>query len=356
MHGDNKQQMRTVAKKLLRSVVPHPGQRKHARDAARAYAGIIANAGVSPLTAATRRTIRDYAVAVLGSRHFTPWLEVYSVYRGQFLEGWIPDDFFEQHVLPKVNADYRNFGIAKTLSRRILATDLLPDVAYRVNGLWLDVNCEQIPPQALHKLLFQYGDTVFAKSESSAQGLGISILRESTFDPSTFALKGNLVVQRAVKQAAWFEAISPGCVATLRVTTASREGRAPQFTAAHFRMGVAGQRFIESAASLKIPVLGSSGELSEFASDPKWCRHRTHPDTGVAFAGMVIPGMADAIRVCLELHARVPQIGVIGWDCAISDSGPELLEWNTRHPGIKFEEATVGPAFVGFDYERLAAE
>jgi hypothetical protein len=349
------QQLRKAAKKTLRSVVPDASQRWHRGVAEAAYRGIISNPGVSPLSAATKRKIRDYAAEVLGSPHFTPWLEVFTAYQGEFREGWIPEDYFERRVLPKINGEFRTFGTAKTLSRRILATDLLPDIAYCVKGQWLDTHDQPIPRASLKSVLFAGGDTVFAKAESTSKGKGIAILQASTFDPATPPVEGNFVVQRAVRQSPWFEQISPGCVATLRVTTAWDGAEKPQFTACHLRVGIGGVRFVISSSSLKIPIVGTTGDLVDIGTDPDWKRHSSHPDTGVVFKGLTVPGVPAAVEACLQMHAHVPHLGVIGWDCAITESGAtELLEWNTRYPGVKFGEASVGPTFLGLNFERFA--
>jgi D-alanine-D-alanine ligase-like ATP-grasp enzyme len=67
-----------------------------------------------------------------------------------------------------------------------------------------------------------------------------------------------------------------------------------------------------------------------------------------------VPSLADAIRFAEGLHARVPQLGLVGWDLAIDHEGrPVLLEWNTVHPGVHYNEALDRPNYVGEQWELL---
>ena len=79
----------------------------------------------------------------------------------------------------------------------------------------------------------------------------------------------------------------------------------------------------------------------------------SHPDTGFSFKNRHIPKFKEAIEVCLELHNKVPHFTIIGWDVTVDDSEKiKILEWNGDGCDIKFSEATTGPCFLGFDWER----
>jgi hypothetical protein len=67
-------------------------------------------------------------------------------------------------------------------------------------------------------------------------------------------------------------------------------------------------------------------------------RHERHPDTHRAFAGFVVPGWKDA-RALVERAAELfLPLRTIGWDVAITPSGPSLLEGNSFFdtPGNEF--------------------
>jgi hypothetical protein len=310
---------------------------------------------MKPLDATLKRRIRHYATETLGNRNFCHWLYVYTIYRGAFFEGWIPEDFYKK-ILPRINGAYRTIATAKTLSGRILQTDHLPDKVYCVNESWFDTHGNRLRSSEVKNVIFDQNTTAFVKMDESFQGTGIIEIHKDTFDESIFLhMEKNFVIQRAIAQAEWFEAISPGCVATLRITTGLPIGGSPKFCAAYLRLGRKGAKFVTSNEALKIPVVDNQGTLGNFASDPNWLRYYSHPDSGVKFEGKKIPYFIEAVSLCEKLHEKVPQFTVIGWDVAITESGwVELMEWNTGRPDIRFSEATTGPCFKHLHLERFA--
>ena len=53
-----------------------------------------------------------------------------------------------------------------------------------------------------------------------------------------------------------------------------------------------------------------------------------HPNSEVIFDNFVIPYYQEAIKQSLELHERLKEIPIIGWDIAISSEGPIFIEGN----------------------------
>jgi hypothetical protein len=320
------------------------------------YRGLLKNADVSPLDARTKRQIRQYSREVLGSSDYAPWLMAYTMYRGKFLEGWIPNDYFSRIVMPQANMAYRKIGNANTLSARLLQTDRFPDKVCYANGIWFRPDGTRLKASQVRSEIFDGAETAFLKREGKSMGQGIIILNRETFDADELTTIGSFVVQRAIIQAQWFEAVSPGCVATLRVTTGLPFGGTPSLCGAYLRLGCSGARFVASAGALRVPVVDQDGALGPFASDPTWVRYRRHPDTGCAFEGLTVPHFKEAVAVCEELHGRVPQFSVIGWDVAITEAGEiEIMELNLWHPFISFLEPAAGPCFKELNFERFAA-
>jgi len=62
-----------------------------------------------------RSTIDDYALEILGSKMYAPWLYVYTAYNQEFKEGWIPDNYFGYIVAPIVNKGLGSLAATKTL-------------------------------------------------------------------------------------------------------------------------------------------------------------------------------------------------------------------------------------------------
>ncbi len=58
-----------------------------------------------------------------------------------------------------------------------------------------------------------------------------------------------------------------------------------------------------------------------------------HPDSGILFKDYPIPYLKDAVYICIKAHRFLYTHFVIGWDVAITDDGPFILEANEK-PGM----------------------
>jgi hypothetical protein len=322
----------------------------HRRQAKAAYSNIVKQFPGRSLAPATVRRIRDYSRDVLGSVRFAPWLEVYTAFRGEFIEGWIPDNYFGRILAPS----WRTYpGIdRKTTSRRILGTDRLPDIAYHINGSWIDTGNEPIDGAILTDVLFRSGPEVFVKRDGFAQGAGVSRVTRKDFDPAAIARLGNLVVQTPIRQHPLLAELSPASVATLRITTVKPPGASAEMRAAMLRVGSGNEATMRIRNEIDISVTDAAGTLDDKAADDGWTTFFTLPATGIAFAGRVIPGFAEAVRFCTGLHDRSPFSMVVGWDVAIDEAAdPVLIEWNTGHVDVAHSEASVGPCYRGLGWE-----
>lgn len=296
----------------------------------------------------------EYAKTVLGSLDFAPWLKLYTAFRGEFLEGWIPDNYLGRVVCPAINGNYRDIGRLKTLSRRILQAEALPDLAYCIKGNWISVAGEPLDISQIKTYLFDQYPVVFLKKDYSLQGNGVVKLDSEKFSEFDFKSAGDFVIQAPIRQHAFFEEISPGSVATLRITTVKLAGNPAVNRLTTLRVGRLGMDYIYSSACIRVPVFPQTGTFYSHAISPDWTVLDVHPDTQVPFEGRVIPEFAKAVRLCEQLHDRFAHFELIGWDVSIEQSGEvKIMEWNTDEPGIVFSEASIGPHFRELGWEKL---
>jgi len=57
--------------------------------------------------------------------------------------------------------------------------------------------------------------------------------------------------------------------------------------------------------------------------------HR-HPVTGVSFDGFVVPYWREAIELVSNAQRHFKELRTLGWDVALTDGGPAILEANAR--------------------------
>lgn len=66
-----------------------------------------------------------------------------------------------------------------------------------------------------------------------------------------------------------------------------------------------------------------------------------HPDSGIIFKGYEIPYLKDAVDLCIKTHNLLYFNFIIGWDVAITDGGPVMIEANEK-PGMNVVQCVDG--------------
>lgn len=333
--------------------IPRPGYDARHKAEADAALAALAQDG-RPLSPAMRARCAEYAREVLGDPVYAPWLRVCAAMRGDFVPGWIPDNYYGRYVVPRRKGAYGTVSNCRALSRLLLDTPAIPDAGYLVNGRLFDADRRPLPDGRAAAALFGAADRLIFKSDDTERGRGIRFLDRAGFDPGGLRGFGNGVFQTVVDQHPDLAAFAPGSVATLRLTTAIAPDGAAELRAAYLRIGRAGDSHVMSARNVRVVADRATGVLDATGHLPDWRACAAHPDTGRPFAGFAVPAFAEARALVLGLHARLPFAECIGWDIAVDATGtPRLLEWNGAHNDIKFSEATHGPCFADLGWERL---
>ena len=63
-------------------------------------------------------------------------------------------------------------------------------------------------------------------------------------------------------------------------------------------------------------------------ADQGWSPIRRHPETGVSIDGFRIPFWQEAVELARDAHLRFDSFGYLGWDVAITPTGPKIIEAN----------------------------
>ncbi len=106
------------------------------------------------LSRALKVTTKEYAIEVLGSKKYAPWLNVYTALSGEFKEGWIPDNYYRKIVVPEIQGEYGQLSFLKTLNNTLFNVPIGPDIAYFINGKWFSQTLAIINRQDLKAMLF----------------------------------------------------------------------------------------------------------------------------------------------------------------------------------------------------------
>ncbi len=176
--------------------------------------------------------------------------------------------------------------------------------------------------------------TVFAKSTEDFGGAGMSreyIAPDTDFDAlyKKFCDNGQFLIEEEIVQHEQMSRLCPASVNTVRIATINYKGEV-HFMYALLRVGN-GVNCVDNICSGGMYVLiGEDGVIHKNAyCNDDFRYYEAHPVTGVKFAGFEVPYFNDAVEMCKKAAAVEPKIGYVGWDVAITDKGPVLVEGNT---------------------------
>ena len=128
-------------------------------------------------------------------------------------------------------------------------------------------------------------------------------------------------------------------VNTLRITTVLDRDGIAHIIKTNFRCGI-GNSIVDnySAGGVLYPVNNKYGRI-EGPGNNKVLGDAIliHPDTDFFMIGRDIPYLKEALKLVQDAAVTIPQVRFVGWDVAILEKGPELIEGNTL-PGEQLIE------------------
>jgi hypothetical protein len=147
------------------------------------------------------------------------------------------------------------------------------------------------------------------------------------------AKKCRFVVQKRVEAHSRLKRLTAGALPTVRVLTCLDEEGDPELMGAVFRMSMSSNRTVDNihagglacAISLEAGILGRASDLGSNAR-LGWCS--THPTTGATIEGVKLPFWREVREVALYAHACFSDRLFVGWDIAIDENGPIIVEGN----------------------------
>jgi Sugar-transfer associated ATP-grasp len=127
--------------------------------------------------------------------------------------------------------------------------------------------------------------------------------------------------------------VTAGALPTTRIVTCLNERGEPEAVIALFRMSIGSNSTVDNmhAGGIAAQPDIESGKLSrasDLGMDARIGWHSVHPDTGEQIEGRVLPYWAEAKRLAVEAHRAFSDRVVVGWDIAILEDGPILIEGN----------------------------
>lgn len=135
------------------------------------------------------------------------------------------------------------------------------------------------------------------------------------------------ILEEWIQQHPTMQELYPDAVNIIRVQTVYAKGRC-HFLGATLTIGYKNKIANASADSIFTLVDVKTGQVSTDGCDYNDNTYINHPETGVHFKGFQIPMWYEVLKILEKAAARVPQIGYVGWDVAITEYGPVIIEGN----------------------------
>ena len=188
---------------------------------------------------------------------------------------------------------------------------------------------------------------IFIKPSFGLGGLGIFVFKrkDNTFiDENNNILNheyfinhikdGFYIIQEGIQQHEEMNKIYPHSVNTLRLFTECVDGN-PRIMYSLIRMGQGGKQVDNtSSGGLYTKFNQESGLMDDFAFSHNRVVFESHPDTEFVFKGSKIYQWENIKDFILKTTQKFREIRYLGWDVALTQNGPLIIEINNG-PGIE---------------------
>jgi hypothetical protein len=202
-----------------------------------------------------------------------------------------------------------------------------------VKRRFADIHTLESDQIQLQSLLDNKAGKLVLKGSMGQVGAEVEVIKCSGLTPSSLLeyMKKNrydLAEEYVVQHPALME-LSPSGLNTVRVFTQLSNGNVDILGA---RLRVSVNSPVDNMAAgnpaapvdLKTGIVSGPGVYSDITKEDK----EIHPVTGIAIKGFQIPFWNEVIEIAKNAALSMPQNKSIGWDIAISEKGPELIEGN----------------------------
>lgn len=194
---------------------------------------------------------------------------------------------------------------------------------------------------------------IIYKPSTLARGLGVEKLDMEAFkDTKAFfeyleqkQYPDGALLEEWIEQHPEIARIYDRAVNPVRIITILRNGHCNVLVAG-LTIGNGGEIANASCGDMVAPINLDSGRIEYPAVDYDGHIYDKHPLTGQNLVGLQIPFWQELVELVNEASKIVPEVGYVGWDVAITPTGPILIEGNTA-PGYRSRQLSAYFTGVG---------
>lgn len=145
-------------------------------------------------------------------------------------------------------------------------------------------------------------------------------------------VKGSYIIEPVINNHRDLQELNPNSLNTIRVISVFDSGNCVIISAA-LRMGNGKRTDNVSAGGLIAPINIKDGLVYKpaISGDPTCIKqYPSHPITGTSIVGLYIPFWDELLAMIQKMAKILSSIKSIGWDIAITPTGPVLVEMNNH--------------------------
>ncbi|HEX2524840.1 MAG TPA: sugar-transfer associated ATP-grasp domain-containing protein [Geminicoccus sp.] len=217
---------------------------------------------------------------------------------------------------------------------RLLASNAGP--IFQIDGIERRVDDEADFMALINELLGRSASgSIFAKPIDGTSGYGCRRIDKADGELAELYAQttaGRYLFEETLVQHPALSAIYPNSINTVRVLTCGEPGEPAAAVAAILRLGMSGS-VVDNASQggIFVGLDLKTGKL--FPQAREFFKHGgkvydKHPDTGFRFEGAQVPGFPGVLATAESAAVHVP-LELIGWDIAVTEAGPVIVEGNS---------------------------
>jgi len=198
---------------------------------------------------------------------------------------------------------------------------------------WATLEMLKNDPGKAEQLLCNPTGKVVVKYSKGQSGRQVEVLDARLFSSSLLVQKMEMLhydlVEEYIEQHHSLMQLSPSAVNTVRIVTQLYRGKIIVVTS-RLRISVNAPVDNASVGNIVVPLDTLTGKVTGpgiYADITKPDEYK-HPVTGMDFIGFQVPYWEDCVQLVKKAAVCIPENRSIGWDVAVTGTGPVLIEGN----------------------------
>jgi hypothetical protein len=149
-------------------------------------------------------------------------------------------------------------------------------------------------------------------------------------------IKSEFIFQETVRQHPELNKLNSSCLNTIRMDTFTDRNGNIEIISSFIRMSISNSHVDNiSSGGCSVSVDLETGKLKKYGYSMFVTYgpgvYTYHPTTNVVFENFTIPMFNEAKELVLKTASCMPGLRLVGWDVAISENGPVIIEGNSDY-------------------------